>query len=175
MPRPILLIRYPGFPFKDHWALFIPSVQTPTFGTLLQVEGDVRSGFRHDVIRNFDTKSTENNGRGSGSCKLSFLGEVADKHVHDTPGSGDTIVGATDTATKDDIERVAMGVEAPGPSMNMVSSGEGNAVSGGCVSLDSVMLTSYWIFLIVHAYLTAPYYAPGSSLQRLPVVGAESC
>jgi hypothetical protein len=153
MPRPILLLRSPGFPFKDHWAIFVPSVQTPTFGTLLQVEGDVRWGFRHDVTRNFDTKSTENNGRSSDSCKLSLIGEVADKHVHDTPDSGELILGATDT--KDDVERAAMAVEAPGPSMNMISSGEGNAVSGGCISLDSIMLTSYWIFLIMHAYLTA--------------------
>jgi hypothetical protein len=153
MPRPILLLRSPGFPFKDHWAMFVPIVSNPTFGTLLQVEGDVRSGFRHDVIRNFDTTNTENNGRGSGSCKLSLIGEVAEKHVHDTPASGDMIVGTTDT--KDDIERVAMAVEAPGPSMNVISTEEGNAVSGGCISLDSIMLTSYWIFLIMHAYLTA--------------------
>ena len=129
-----------------------------TFGTLLQVEGDVRSGFRHDITRNHNA-STKNRGRSSG--KLSQIGVVADKHVHDTPDSGDTILGATDT--KDDVERAAMAVAAPGPSMNPTE--EGNAVR---LLFSPILLTSYSSNLCI----TAPC-APGS-FQRLPVVGAES-
>jgi len=117
MPRDIILVRYPAAPFKDHWAIFIPSTADPNFGTLIQVEGDVKNGFTHNIRRNYNTKATRR------SIRQTVLAKVADKHVHATPSSGAQV--RNDTNPRDDIERVALTIPAPGPSMNQTS---GNAV-----------------------------------------------
>ena len=136
MARDIVLVRYTAPPFKDHWAIFIPSAQNPKFGTLIQVEGDVRSGFHHNIRRNYDLKHTTRN------VQTNLIGRVADKHVHSTPSQGTLVRDAPNT--KDDCERVALSVPAPGPSMRPTA---GNAVRS--CSLYSILNEALFLTQII--------------------------
>ena len=129
MTRNILLVAKLGALFKDHWTIFIPGVESPSFGTLIEVEGDVRSGFTHSLIRNYDLKAERR------SVKVTLLGEVDDNHVHATPPSGIDL--GNDTHPRDDVERIALAIAAPGPSMNTIS---GDAVRLYLMNPSSVLL-----------------------------------
>lgn len=48
------LLIYNGFPFKDHWAYFVPSHEDPEVGVLINAAGDVRNGFRVEIERSHD-------------------------------------------------------------------------------------------------------------------------
>ena len=126
MPRNIYLVRYSGFPFKDHWAILIPSATISTFGTLIQVEGNPRYGFVHSVVRNYDLSNETR------STKVTLLGEVEEKYMHDTPSAG-TLIESDETNPRDEIERVALSVAAPGKSMRAVS---GDTVRTTLISYD---------------------------------------
>ena len=120
MPRDIYLVSYPSAPFKDHWAIFVPSAQRSDFGTLIQVEGDVRNGFRHGFRRNYNSKLSTRH------PKLILLGRVADQHVHATPSTGALI--SENIVPVDNVEQAAFSEPPPGPSMNPTR-GRGNGVS----------------------------------------------
>ena len=114
MQRDLTLLRYSGYPFKDHWAIFIPSIERLTLGTLLQVEGNPRYGFAHNITRDYDQEGE------SRSVKTTLIGKVAAEHVRETDCLD---VHSKDCAgdSRSEIERVAFDVPAPGRSMRSVS------------------------------------------------------
>lgn len=111
MSREVYLIRYPSHPFKDHWGLWIPSTTNEHVGTIIHVEGDVRNGFTHGVKRSYDLRED------SRAKRFDLLGRVPAGHVHDD-SSSDGEIETFDTDPRDDIERTALSIPAPGPSMN---------------------------------------------------------
>lgn len=124
MIRPIHILRTSAPPFKDHWGLWLPSSKDENIGTVIEVQGGVHSGFEHDITRNYNYAASNRPSR------LTFLGNVEDVHVLDPPdgddGDGDGGVEVHDTQARDEVERCALSIPPPGPSMN---SAERDAVS----------------------------------------------
>ncbi|RMD41868.1 hypothetical protein DV735_g3284, partial [Chaetothyriales sp. CBS 134920] len=151
----IVLIRYTRRLFKDHWAIFVPSASSQDVGTLIQVEGDVRAGFAHDMKRNYDIRNTRRN------FHIDVIGTVEDRHVHSTPSSGELVRDARDA--KDDIERAALSIPAPGPSMRPT---QGNAPP----TQRAVFSDCQWWVRQVVAKLVQDGILPQESLATLDAI-----
>lgn len=48
------LLIYNGAPFKDHWAYWVRSRDSPDMGVMLEAAGDVMNGFRFEINRALD-------------------------------------------------------------------------------------------------------------------------
>ncbi|KAI1168337.1 hypothetical protein F5B18DRAFT_598039 [Nemania serpens] len=46
------LLIFNGWPFKDHWAFWVPTASNPDIGTQVHAVGDVRNGFEFQIKRN---------------------------------------------------------------------------------------------------------------------------
>lgn len=124
MVRSIHILRTSAPPFKDHWGLWLPSTKDENIGTVIEVQGGVHSGFEQLITRNYNYAASNR------PARLTFLGNVEDVHVLDPPDS-DGGVEVIDTQARDEVERCALSIPPPGPSMN---STERDVVSLG--SLD---------------------------------------
>ncbi|KAK4175362.1 hypothetical protein QBC36DRAFT_190060 [Triangularia setosa] len=56
----VTLAVYNGYPFKDHWAIFVRKSTTTQKGVLVHAQGDVRNGFIFEIKRNHDFAVTGN-------------------------------------------------------------------------------------------------------------------
>jgi hypothetical protein len=112
MPRSIYIVVYASPLFPAHWAVWIPSLAGPDIGKRIHVSGDVHKGFEHGFERNYNLAGT---GR---AHTLIPIGEVGEDYVTDTPLDGQLSV---DRIPRDQLERVALTIPAPGPSMNSAS------------------------------------------------------
>ena len=110
MARNIYLPVHPRRLFKDHWCIFIPSAENLNVGTLIEMEGSAREGFSHAVSRLYDLKLSDRKPR------TFLLGQVGDDQVHATPAGGHLVM--YDLTPPDNVERCALSLPAPGPSMN---------------------------------------------------------
>lgn len=110
--RTVHLIVYNSPLFRAHWGLLIPARGSSTKGKLIHVTGNVLRGFEHEFKRNYDVSHTTRPHR------VVVIGHVADHIIVDVPGNGES---STDTTPHDNLERIALGVPAPGPSLNSVS------------------------------------------------------
>jgi len=109
----VYLIIYHSPLFPAHWALFVPNPSTSKIGKVLNVVGSVAAGFEHEFKRNYDL--TED-GR---QYSLLLLDDAVDKKVVcDTTDEESTI----DAVGRDEMERLALEVPAPGPSLNSYQS-----------------------------------------------------
>ncbi|KAI0487005.1 hypothetical protein F4859DRAFT_323967 [Xylaria cf. heliscus] len=108
MARTIYLIVYNSPLFPAHWALWIPTEESPTIGKRIHVEGDAATGFQLSFDRNYDRTQD------SRKHEIIALAEVEAAHVTDTPGDGSNTV---DREPRDAIEIVAATVPPPGPSL----------------------------------------------------------
>lgn len=108
MARPIYLIVFHSPLFAAHWSLWIPSPKNSTIGKVSHVEGSPSAGFSHEFKRNYDI-STE-----SRKNSVIFLCQVDGDSVVDAAGDG---AYSTDATAVDVVERWALAVEAPGPSL----------------------------------------------------------
>ncbi|KAK0610659.1 hypothetical protein B0T17DRAFT_545193 [Bombardia bombarda] len=118
MSRTIYLIIYKSPIFPAHWALWIPSQNDPTIGKIINADGDAKYGFELAIERNYDTDQI---GR---THRIVQLGQVEDNAVDDDDGCVKGELTSTDCHPRDAVERVAMGVPAPGPSLvSALSSG----------------------------------------------------
>lgn len=121
MSRPISLLIFPSPLFPAHWSLFIPS-PTPTtksIGTRIHVHGDARAGFAHEFVRGYDVS------RSTLGDKLVPLGVVDEAVLAEGEGEGGQEYDGVQTETRDvdarnELERIALRVPAPGPSLNSV-------------------------------------------------------
>lgn len=112
--RPVYLIVYNSPLFAAHWSLFIPQLGSDTLGKLIHVTGDVREGFQHQFKRNYDLSETTH-----GYQRIA-LPSVAANHIVDVRGNGQR---SSDTTPHDDLERIALEVPAPGPSLRSATAG----------------------------------------------------
>ncbi|KAK7683407.1 hypothetical protein QCA50_013670 [Cerrena zonata] len=106
--RDIFLLVYRGALFNAHWAIWVPSATHNHVGTSIHVTGSLREGFVHEFKRNYNPKET---GR---SVEVLPLGHVRTDAIADFPYFEDITFDITPI---DQLEREALSVPAPGPSM----------------------------------------------------------
>ncbi|KAJ9298877.1 hypothetical protein DTO271G3_3119 [Paecilomyces variotii] len=53
------LLIYNGAPFKDHWAYYVHSHDEPDIGVKIHATGDVRNGFKFEVKRSENLRTSE--------------------------------------------------------------------------------------------------------------------
>lgn len=113
MSRPIYLIVYHSRPFPAHWAIWIPHKNEPSpegMGKVIQVEGNPSEGFSHEFKRNYDSSQD------SRLHSVILLGTIDGSNIldSDTHANGK---GTTDVTAIDEVEKVALSVPAPRPSL----------------------------------------------------------
>ncbi|RDB28930.1 hypothetical protein Hypma_016124 [Hypsizygus marmoreus] len=104
--RDVYLLIYPSPLFAAHWALWLPNdnAAKEALGKVIQVTGNVATGFEHQFKRNYDLSDTAR------ASTLLALGHIGGEHVVMNGPEIDNI--AIDT-----MEEKALSVEAPGPSL----------------------------------------------------------
>jgi len=108
MPRTVYLLVFNSPLFPAHWGLWIPSVEKPNIGKLLNATGDAATGFEIGFERNYDL------GAITLRHQILQLAEVLDHHVVDVTGDGSP---AKDQTAHDYLEQVALRVPAPARSL----------------------------------------------------------
>jgi hypothetical protein len=116
--RPVYTISYRSPVFPAHWALWIPSYNaeakaTGNVGKMIYVEGDASAGFIHQFIRNYDISMT------LGSKSVHFISWTDAANIADEANSRGLV---NDKTATDIIEKLALDVAAPGPSLRSASS-----------------------------------------------------
>ncbi|KAK6810876.1 hypothetical protein RU639_013329 [Aspergillus parasiticus] len=96
---------------RAHFAIWVPSAQQPTSGSLINVVGAPMIGFAHEFKRCYEpAKSTE-------PYEMWPIGEVDSAHIFDWPEGGCSIR----TDPKGDLEIAAAQVPAPGISRDFMA------------------------------------------------------
>jgi len=121
--RPVYIISYRSPIFPAHWALWIPSYNVETkaegnVGKKIHVQGDASEGFTHEFLRNYDISMTVR------PHSVHFISWTDAANIADGTTSGDLV---SDTTATDIIEKLALDVAAPGPSLR--SAGSSSSVS----------------------------------------------
>lgn len=126
MAHPVYILIFPSPLFPAHWSLFIPSVSpdrttdNPTqTGTRIHVHGDAKSGFAPEFVRNYDTFASVD------GDKLVWLADIEEQYmpIVDGPPSKDNGKHGEecrDIEAGNELERIALTVPAPGPSLTSV-------------------------------------------------------
>ena len=109
--RTLYVLRYPSHLFAAHMALFIPHAGSDDLGKVLHATGDQRSGFVHEFKRNYSALDTARR------PKKYELGTVDAALVTDIIGDGDLVIDTEPTDARDEVERIALSIPAPGPSL----------------------------------------------------------
>jgi hypothetical protein len=121
--RPVYLVVYNSPMFPAHWSMWVPDYDANTqetghMGKRIHVTGDSRTGFVHEFERNCDMNQDER-------LKKEILLGWTDK-INVAERSGGTTLStdteATDTEATDTLEKWALAVPAPGPSLRNSSS-----------------------------------------------------
>ncbi|RYP25260.1 hypothetical protein DL765_000141 [Monosporascus sp. GIB2] len=115
--RTLYLLSYVPSPlFPAHWSMWVPyrcsDGSASRKGTRLHVTGDSRSGFAHDFDRGYDP------GEDGRWPWVGAAARIEERHVEDAPAPE----GAGAREARNRLERVALSVPAPGPSMRAASS-----------------------------------------------------
>ncbi|RYP08538.1 hypothetical protein DL764_001869 [Monosporascus ibericus] len=114
--RTLYLLSYVPSPlFPAHWSMWVPhrasDGSVSKRGTRLHVTGDSRNGFAHDFDRDYDP---DEDGR---RPWVRAAARIAERHVEDPP----TPEGVSAYEACNRLERVALSIPAPGPSMRAAS------------------------------------------------------
>ncbi|RYP78257.1 hypothetical protein DL771_000734 [Monosporascus sp. 5C6A] len=115
--RTLYLLSYVPSPlFPAHWSMWVPyrgsDGSVGKRGTRLHVTGDSRNGFAHDFDRGYDPDEDDR-------CPwVRAAARIEERHVEDPP----TPEGASACEAHNRLERVALSIPAPGPSMRAASS-----------------------------------------------------
>ena len=119
------LIVYHSRLFKAHWAVLVPHGPDTSVYTKVQVTGTLAQGFEHEFQREYDPEAT---GRGHSLFPLGSVPADAVASALDMP------VDEEDTTTASNkLERIALGVPAPGPSLR--AAGSDNVSNVVCYSI----------------------------------------
>ncbi|KAK3945945.1 hypothetical protein QBC46DRAFT_444773 [Diplogelasinospora grovesii] len=130
--RSVFLLVHPSPKFKAHWGLFIPeSGDSVRKGRMIDVNGNVREGFKMRFRRNYNMDVTQRK-----PYPPIEIGRVSTDHLADTRGDG---VYRKDTEPKDAIEEIIASVPAPGPSLNSVSGGSATQANSHVQLLTSLV------------------------------------
>lgn len=110
--RPVYIVSYRSPVFPAHWALWIPSCDSETkvagnVGKVIQVEGDARTGFKHQFKRNYDISTTTR------YKLIHFISWIEAANIVNAVN----FEYVESTTATDLIEEWALTVAAPGPSL----------------------------------------------------------
>ncbi|KAL1952865.1 hypothetical protein VTO42DRAFT_4092 [Malbranchea cinnamomea] len=178
MSRPVFLLVFPSPLFPAHWSLFVPCSpdHDEAVGTRIHVTGDARSGFAHEFVRNYDIRQSTQGDR------LVRLGEADERYIspstasltgsrgpsstrvsnettttEDTPTTPATVpdraTESRDVDATNELERIALRVPAPGPSLNSVQ----KQPSGRRVEIQNCQT---WLRQLVAAYVDRGILGP---------------
>jgi len=114
MSRPVYLIIYHSPIFAAHWALWIPYYEEEVAGKsgkIINVQGSPSEGFLHEFERNYDIAAETRR------HSIRLLTWLDSKYIIDTTGDY-----SVDSTAIDFLERLALTIQAPGPSLR--SAGE---------------------------------------------------
>jgi hypothetical protein len=106
--RPAFLMITTGGAFNAHWAFLFPRLHDVAHGKRVHAAGDKRSGFEVEVLRDFDLVESDE------AKKFIFLSWIHEQYICDAATG--TIINDLNLA-EDELEKVALGVPAPGPSI----------------------------------------------------------
>jgi len=115
LTRPLYLLVFPTRAStingtRSHWAIFIPYTSNASIGKLIQVLGTPFTGYGLEFKRNYNLSTITE------KFDKVLLGEVDEKWVEaEDDQAGDGKAG-TDVDPRDEIEKVAKGIEVPGVS-----------------------------------------------------------
>lgn len=115
-----LLCYLPSPLFHAHWAVFAPDQARPTCGTVLNVRGDPLNGFVHEFERGYIPSEDPEK-----PPKLLNLGAVAKCLVESEGAAPD----GKDTTACNQLERLALSVDAPGRSLGRGASRDVSRIS----------------------------------------------
>lgn len=121
-----LLCYLPSPLFHAHWALFVPDPERPQRGTMLNVRGDPLHGFVHEFERGY--VPSEDPEKPPAVLKL---GAISERLIRAEGAAPD----GKDATAYNELERLALSVDAPGRSLGRgaskdVSSGPVGTASG---------------------------------------------
>ena len=110
--------------FAAHWSFFIPDTEDSSHGRRIHVSGDRLNGFKLEIIRAYDVSLH----RSVSSSRRFRIGAVSSSSRSAEPAAGTEYVqkdedeggGYVDNNAVDELERVCLEVDAPGPSLNRV-------------------------------------------------------
>lgn len=94
--------------FHAHWALFIPDQARPHCGTVLNVRGDPLNGFVHEFERGYIPSEDPEK-----PPKVLKLGTTAERLIR----SEDTAPDGKDATAYNQLESLALSIDAPGRSL----------------------------------------------------------
>lgn len=122
-----LLCYLPSPLFHAHWALFVPDPERPQRGTVLNVRGDPLHGFAHEFERGY--VPSEDPEKPPAVLKL---GAIAERLIRAEGSAPD----GNDSTAHNQLERLALSVDAPGRSLGR---GTSKDVGSGRVGIASQM------------------------------------
>lgn len=103
-----LLCYLPSPLFHAHWALFVPDQARPQCGTVLNVRGDPLHGFVHEFERGYVPSEDPEK-----PPTVLKLGTVAERLIRPEGTTPD----GKDATAYNELERLALSVDAPGRSL----------------------------------------------------------
>lgn len=152
--RPVYVLTPPSPLFAAHWSLFIPESQESSFGRRIHVSGDRLNGFKLEIIRGYDASLH----RGLSSSRHFRIGNISPSKYgtfsgpstrsDDAQKDDDEGGGYVDNYATDELERVCLEVEAPGPSLNRVVASEAGRSSGPRPKME-VKDCQWWVRQVV--------------------------
>ncbi|KAG8162714.1 hypothetical protein KVR01_007192 [Diaporthe batatas] len=111
-----LLCYLPSPLFHAHWAVFVPDQARPTCGTVVNVRGDPLNGFAHEFERGYIPSEDPEK-----PPKVLNLGAIAKNLIEfERP-----VPDGKDATACNQLERLALSVDAPGRSLGRGASKDG--------------------------------------------------
>lgn len=103
-----LLCYLPSPLFHAHWALFVPEKARPECGTVLNVRGDPLNGFVHEFERGYIPSEDPEK-----PPTVLKLGTISERLIRSEGTAPDGI----DVTAYNQLERLALSIDAPGQSL----------------------------------------------------------
>lgn len=141
-----LLCYVPSPLFHAHWSIFIPEQANSQRGTVINVRGDPLDGFVHEFDRGY--VPSEDSDR---PLLMTKLGSVKDTIV----GPFSSLEPGKDTIAQTELERLALTIPAPGPSLRR------SASRGGRVRVE-IRDCQWWVGQFVARMVESEILDPGA-------------
>lgn len=173
--KPCYILIPPSPLFAAHWSFFIPNSDSSSHGRRIHVSGDRLNGFKLEIIRAYDVSLH----RSVTSGRRFRIGVVPSSSCSVEPVAGTEYVqkdedeggGYVDNQAVDELERVCLEVEAPGPSLNRVETG--GVLPGRRVKTE-VKDCQWWVRQVVNVLCSRGILRADGSEDRDPISIVES-
>lgn len=191
---PLYIVIPPSPLFAAHWSFFIPDLssgsseskrhEVPRSGRRIHVTGDRLNGFTLEIIRGYNVSKHK-----SVSAERQYLvgalsfpeaqtsvssdlksAQVPDGAIYKDEDDGG---GYVDNSPRDELERVCVEIEAPGPSLNKVGVAGGGLPGGKRVKME-VKDCQWWIRQVVQALVERGMLVRAEGEDREPVERVRS-